>query len=390
LRTRRKRFEGALKTQLDALDRQIAAAKLISEVEQKALADRIDAVRKDTKREQEVMGQQLDVLREQLSVSRDSLSVQSRSAEQTRAVLESIAKFADSLSLNPSLTTLSPIAQLAEARRQYDATVGLARSGDKGAAENLPDIARALLEASRGVNASGLGYVTDFLNVQQTLASVRGQFGEQLSVEERILAELQAQHTTLEAQIKAVQEARDLASANAANQIEALQVAREQAQEAAARELESLQQAKEQAQLAADAQIAALTSQLQESLKAYAESIKFYNEWKRMSDEMLGTNLRYFADMIDKLGKVIENTFRTANNLELWKQGPPPAVPDPIIPGILIESKNTVNELRVAVGLLSAGFSTMNAKMDHLGQAIGENTTTNRQGFEAVALANRE
>jgi hypothetical protein len=385
-----KAVEKALSDELASLDRQMAAVKLISEVEQKAMDEQIEKLRKESKVQQQTMGEQLDVMRDQLSVSRDSLSVQSQSVRQTQAALDAIVKFADGLSLNPSLTTLSPIGQLAEARRQYEATLGLARGGDKTAAGNLPDIARSLLEASRGVNASGLGYVSDFLNVQQTLAEMRSQFGTQLSVEERILAELEAQHTTLEAQIKAVQEAREVASNNAAAQIEALQEAKQLAQEAAAAELESLQQAKEQARIAADAQIAALTTQLQESLKAYAESIKFYNEWKRMSDEMLGTNIRYFADMVDKLGKVIENTFRTANNLELWKQGPPPAVPDPIIPGIEFNTQQTVNELRVAVGVLSAGFTVVRQELAQVSHAIGENTTATRQGLEAVVVANRE
>jgi len=85
---------------------------------------------------------------------------------------ESLQQFRDSLNLSAQ-SPLSPTAQLAEARRQYELILALAQSGDRSAIASLPETARTLLDASRAVNASGVRYAEDFAAVQaDTLAII--------------------------------------------------------------------------------------------------------------------------------------------------------------------------------------------------------------------------
>lgn len=159
---------------------------------------------------------------EQLSVAKEQLSVQEAAVNETRRVVESMRTFSDSLKLG-NLTTLSPIAQLAEARRQFDAAAGAAQGGNRDEALRIPELARAFLEASRNVNASGLGYVRDFTNVQQVVDAIGAQYAGQLTIEERMLDELKRHTTALEKQIEALQAAKDQAAEDARAAIEALQ-----------------------------------------------------------------------------------------------------------------------------------------------------------------------
>jgi hypothetical protein len=78
--------------------------------------------------------------------------------------LVTLTRFRDSLALSGQ-SPLSPTQQLAEARRQYDAILGLARGGDQSAVDSLPETARTLLEASRAVFASGGRYADEFARV---------------------------------------------------------------------------------------------------------------------------------------------------------------------------------------------------------------------------------
>lgn len=82
-----------------------------------------------------------------------------------------LSQFRDSLNLSAQ-SPLSPTAQLAEARRQYDVILALARNGDQSAIASLPETARTLLDASRAVNASGVRYAQDFAKVQADTASI--------------------------------------------------------------------------------------------------------------------------------------------------------------------------------------------------------------------------
>lgn len=110
--------------------------------------------------------------------------------EALERTISDLQRFRGGLSLNPQLTILSPMQQLAEARRQYEEVLAAAQGGDQNAAGRLGGAAQAFLTASRSVNASGRGYVADFLRVQSETGAVEEMFRDQLSIQEQMLEEL--------------------------------------------------------------------------------------------------------------------------------------------------------------------------------------------------------
>lgn len=111
--------------------------------------------------------------------------------------INDLAKFQTDLRLG-SLTALSPIQQLQAARQQYQQVVGQAEAGNQTAAQQLPDVAQAFLQASRAVNASGGRYQADFTTVLSDAAQV-----QQLFEGQRTAA--QAQVDLLQSQLDAMQ-----------------------------------------------------------------------------------------------------------------------------------------------------------------------------------------
>ncbi len=75
-----------------------------------------------------------------------------------------LTDFKHSLALSGQ-SVLNPMAQLQEARRQYELMLALAQGGDQSALASVPESARALLDASRAVNASGSRYAADYAKV---------------------------------------------------------------------------------------------------------------------------------------------------------------------------------------------------------------------------------
>ena len=161
-------------------------------------------------------------IQDQIQLAEASVRLQEQEVEATKRVVDSLKRFADSLVLNPSLTILSPAQQLMEARRQFDVQVAAARGGDRNAAMLVPDAARSFLDASRGYNASGPGYVADFLRTQAAVAEITDKFGTQLTVEQQILAELQKHSQSLQDELNAIIAAKDAAIAAAQEQIDQL------------------------------------------------------------------------------------------------------------------------------------------------------------------------
>lgn len=143
----------------------------------------------------------LKVAEEQLGVLEDQLSKQEQTVESLRRVSDSLRDFGDSLKVS-SLSILTPLQQLDEARKQFEMLRSLAMGGDVTAAESLPEAARMLLELSRSYNASGAGYVADFMRVQSTIDLVAEKFSAQAEVEQLMLDELRAQKELLEEQIE--------------------------------------------------------------------------------------------------------------------------------------------------------------------------------------------
>lgn len=330
-------IESARDAQTEAIERQIAAERLIAEDQQKAYS------------------QQIDASRDQLSVLNDQLREQERAANETRRVFESLQQFGSGLKLNTGLTTLSPISQLSEARRQYEQLLASANGGDKTAAVGLPDSARAYLEASRAVNASGPGYVSDFRRVQETLATITDRYGAQATVEERILAELQSQSDYLEAQVKALQDAKEAANA------------------ASAETISSLEKARDEARMDADRQIAELVRKAAADQKSYAESFGYYSEMNRVLQEQRIASERYFIDSLNQLIRIATNTG-------------PITLLDPL-PIAFDKVSEMSNQMGAMINLLQAGFITLAQKSDRVAVAVETNTTITRQGLEAITLS---
>jgi hypothetical protein len=108
-----------------------------------------------------------------------------------------LQSFRDAIALNRQLTTLSPIQQLAEARRQYESVLGAARGGDQTAAGRLSTVGQAFLEASRSVNASGMAYASDFDRVRSETASIQKMFEDQRTAAQQQVDELKKQNDKL-------------------------------------------------------------------------------------------------------------------------------------------------------------------------------------------------
>jgi hypothetical protein len=129
------------------------------------------------------------VLRKQIFAAEDAAIAHEKLTETMEAnkrIVEDLESFQRSLRLG-SLSPLSPGAQLAEARSQFEAIAALALGGDRSAAESLRETADAFLQASRGFNASGGGFVSDFQRVQDIIDAVQGRLGAEISDAEKQL-----------------------------------------------------------------------------------------------------------------------------------------------------------------------------------------------------------
>lgn len=186
----------------------------------------VQAIEKQTLADQQLLKQQVDAVNafaaaelkaneQALALASEQLRTQQQTVTAMRQVVDTLTDYARSLATSPN-SPLSPRAQLDAARSQFETMRALALGGDLSAAQSLPGSANALLNASRGYNASSMGYVTDFQRVQESVNAVRDQFSGRLSIEERQLAELQRQTALLEAQREQIQ-------ASAAAQIQAFQ-----------------------------------------------------------------------------------------------------------------------------------------------------------------------
>jgi len=87
------------------------------------------------------------------------------------SVIASISQYAAGLGTSGA-SPLSPLDQYNLASRQFDAVSGAAAAGDFNSLRQLTGYADRFLSASRTVNGSGVGYVSDFTRVTSSLNSV--------------------------------------------------------------------------------------------------------------------------------------------------------------------------------------------------------------------------
>jgi hypothetical protein len=102
------------------------------------------------------------------------------------SVIDGLHAFQDSIKLG-SLSVLTPVQQVAEARRQYNEVVGKARAGDVTAAGKLPEAARTLLEIARSVYASGPGYQLTYQQVIKDNDEITKLFESQRTIAQQSL-----------------------------------------------------------------------------------------------------------------------------------------------------------------------------------------------------------
>ncbi len=146
----------------------------------------------------------LEQLTSMIGLLREVEAEAAKRDQELSQVADNLRKFSDSLKLS-ALSVLSPIEQLAEARRQYNALLVKAQAGDLAAAANVPEAARALLEASRAVNASGPAYAADFAAVTSQAETLAAMLESQRSLGQQQLEAAQATATNTQTAAEALQ-----------------------------------------------------------------------------------------------------------------------------------------------------------------------------------------
>lgn len=165
-----------------------------------AMNDKIAADKAAQDELRQIAQEQLDVQQEALSVASKQLDLQQKTVDGLRQTVDALRKYQDSLKLS-NLSPLSANDRYLEAKRQYDIVAKAAAGGDQGAAQNLPQVANAFLTESKAMFGSSGRFAQDFAQVQ-TLTSLLGdQFDAQLTVEDKILAELKIQTSAMSYQI---------------------------------------------------------------------------------------------------------------------------------------------------------------------------------------------
>jgi chromosome segregation ATPase len=195
-----------------------------------------------------------------------------------------------------------------------------------------------------------VAYASDFATVQSVLAQVEGRFGKQLSVEERMLTELQTQTQQLEQQIAQLQSSRDADAAAYATQIAQLEAAREENRVAVQAQLEALERQAEQARADAEEQIALLREQFAAQVEAWEEQIRLLKE-QITALQFIGTTI----------------TDQGGGSL------PPP-----------IEFQSLVDSSEAQVTVLQAGFTELQAELAGVRSDISALTREVRNGLEVA------
>ncbi len=212
----RQELAGAAPADVEALETLHAMEKLALRTEQA-----LDKIRAAAADQVELLQAQMRLQERELQTAQEALSAQERTVDSLTRLVVRLRDFGDSLRLG-SLSPLSIPAKFAEATNQLDALRKLAVGGDVSAAESIPDAVRTMLELARAMFASGPGFVEAFNRGQTILDQVQEHFGDQLTVEEKMLAQLERQTDKLARAIQLTQKQIDAVNAAAASQIAAL------------------------------------------------------------------------------------------------------------------------------------------------------------------------
>lgn len=355
-----KAIQEAAAQQIAALDAQIAAEEARAAEEAAAITAQITAIRDaatvaTTAIDTEISGLQsaLDAQLTAIDAQRDAVSALlqvQRAALQTaesqltvaRSAFDALTEFGRSLLVSEAAGA-SPLDRLAAASARFDELRALAAGGDAGAAQALPEAARALLEASKGVNASGAGFQRDFARVQEAVATLGRQFGgetDRLTAQVESLRQLVA---SSEAQVATLETLRDTLRDSTGAQIDALRAQKEALAEATRQQIakleeqregvrfasevivEALKAQREQVQRDADRQIAELIKVQTEAFTARVEASDYYRAWREATEtqgeataEYQDTSAALLARMDERAAEAaLERQAQTASLKEL-------------------------------------------------------------------------
>ena len=269
----------------DGFDRSIEAAQTIAKLEIERLDGLIASTQAAAKATAKNFERQIDEekartkvslanIDEQLKVAKVALGIATGQAKSLEDMISSnievvaaLKEFSDSLKLG-EFSTLSPEGKLREARAQFDTLATAAQGGDAEAAKKLPDAANALLDASRGFNASNTGFVADYDRVQSVIAAISAQYGVDLPVQEQQLLAAQATVERLNQTIERLNAQKDAIQEASARQIETLNAMKDKAAEDAQKVIEGLNAQKDKVTKDTEA----IVTNLQEQKKAVEKS----------------------------------------------------------------------------------------------------------------------
>lgn len=164
------------------------------------------------------------------SLAEQRLAIQTQfNSQSTQAATQAVSATVTSLQSyiqklqGPDSSPLSASGQYSLAKSQFQAVSGAAAAGDYNSISNLSTYADALLSASRNVNGSGTGYVSDYNSVLSSVSSVV-RLGADTLTQAFMAAQMQSQTAAIVTAIQSLQ-----------NQVAGLQTALTQATNAPAR-----------------------------------------------------------------------------------------------------------------------------------------------------------
>jgi len=386
--------------QIAAINKQIASIERSTASQQKAYDEQIAAIREDAKLRAEAVDREIAFAREASTVAKEQLSVARSQLDQTKAVVDALDKFAQSLTVG-EFSPFSLEDQLAEARGRFDALATAAQGGDAQAALALPEAANALLTLSRQYNASNAGFVEDFNRVAGVLESVRALFGAQLPVAERQLAAAEQQVASLERTLDALGKQKDEITRTSQREIEAIQKLKDEAKENATRLIDSLKSERETISRDAEETIAKLEetrAEIEEGIRLAIETL-IANEnaalQTRLKENEFYDTFKAYSNSATAYYEAATNALDTQGNPSTTPGSAPGAPPTvSTAPNFTQQMDAQVAELRSINRSLSERLDATIERLDRLSQvnAAGTNTlvTVGSRNVEATYIVAAE
>jgi len=255
------------KLEIAMLDAAIKAEQTSAKAIAKGFSQQIDDEKARTKAMVDAIDEQVKAAKSALDIANEQVKTLEVLVNTNAEIVTALKEFSDSLKLG-EYSTLSPEAKLGEARAQFEALTLAAQGGDTEAAKKLPEAATALLDASRGFNASNEGFVADYNRVQSVIAAISGQYGVDLPVQQEQLIAAQKTVERLTDTIEMLGKQKEAIQDASSRQIDKLNEMKDQAAEDSQKILDSLNERKDK--ISADTQ--AIVDRLNEQKKAVEQS----------------------------------------------------------------------------------------------------------------------